>query len=148
MNGYAEGDDAEERGQFWLRYLRQIRRTKSYLGADERNRLKPLADGGSDDSYKRALKRAGRLNDAPGTSVFVLWFERVVIVEFSKTGNASYVYDRTGYQSLGLVEQPDVRDFKNQKLGTRMLHQGAWGEKFVTELNRRGIVPDTQRGRR
>ena len=141
-----EGGDARDRAEFWLRYLRSIRKTKTFLDTTHRTKLKRRADSTGDPAQRMALGRAGSLRSGTGapTSAFVLWFDTVVCVEFSTSGNASYIYSRELFERFRLAEGRNVgvADLKHRDLGERMIHNGYWLDKFQQQLYANGIMPD------
>lgn len=143
-----EGDDAHDRAKFWLRYLRSIRKTKTFLDTTHRTMLKWRADSTGDPTQRMALGRAGTLKGGAGasTSAFVLWFDAVVCVEFSTSGNASYLYSRHAFERLGLANARSLSasELKQRDVGEQMRHnpRGAWLIKFEQRLYANGIRPD------
>jgi hypothetical protein len=139
------------RKNFWLTYLKSIQRTVCILDRGAYARLtKHLA--GADKKMAAALSRARQFTTKGGPSsaqAFCLYFKSIVIVEFSETGNAMYVYDR------GVFEENFQADiYKNKCSGhsslkvqrlarERIVHTHAnWEAETRGALSRMSIVPD------
>jgi hypothetical protein len=145
------------RKNFWLMYLKSIQRTVCILDRGAYARLtKHLA--GADKKMAAALSRARQFTTKGGPSsaqAFCLYFKSIVIVEFSETGNAMYVYDRGVFEQSF---QPDIYKNKNknknkcnghsslkvQRLAReRIIHTHAnWEAETRGALSRMSIVPD------
>lgn len=140
-------EDARARAEFWLRYLPVIRRAKSFLSATDRSEFEALARSASDPSYPQALQRAGRFRSsgAQAPSAFVLWFDSVVVVEFSRTGNATYLYARAEFDRLGIHVDSAIldreSDLKDKSLGEAMRHAKGWQLMFAERLGKLGVDP-------
>ncbi len=140
-----DGRGDRSRFEFWRRYLEQIDDMYFVLGSRTLN---------STDPNIRALRRKleGRLVHLTGTepanNAFIMRIGNALIVEFSRSGNATYTY--TSYQlpfSLEGVQSNDIDDLKSDK-ENRLLHRDAggqsWQERFEHKLRARfNINPDT-----
>jgi hypothetical protein len=132
----AKGEDSKQRATFWLRFIKQVRRTKSFLSAEDRKRLTRSAQTSDDPAYRAAVKRAGSLvGGATSSSAFVLWFDNVVVVEFAKTGNASYWYSAPKFEKLDIPKFAGTIKgegaLKDLSLGSRRAHTpGRWQADF------------------
>jgi hypothetical protein len=88
-------DDPHGRKPFWLKYKGRVRRSRPLLAAFDESRW--LANAAT-----KSKRNFGKMDYQCDTSAFLLDFGRVIVVEFSKVGNAVYVYDRR--------EVPDLDD--------------------------------------
>lgn len=131
----------QDRRRFWLNYLGSIRRTTCWLDSMTYDALKSrLATLPAEQ--QAAFRRAKRLPKGD-VSAFELSFGRYVAVEFSKTGNATYLYEqeRESTQVLrhGAVER--ASDLKS--LGaSRLVHASGWQLRFEQALLDLGIRKD------
>lgn len=140
------------RRRFWLRYLSSVRRTVCILDAsmhvDLRRRL-----AGTDKALAAALTRAHRFTrNGAGPQAFCLYFDRVVVIEFSEIGNAAFLYRPTDFERKF---EPQVRDnrlhghsgLKDGNLALdKIIHsQARWEELAEDKLRRLGILPDRYR---
>ncbi len=143
----AHGSDAKERGQFWLRYLGSVTRTKCFLSRKDRDAVRTL-ERASDPEFRMALQRAGRVASGD-SSAFIMWFDDLVVVEFSRTGNATYVCSRAAFDNLrktwdsSEIDAPD--SLKRKSAGRSLSHHSGWQSKFAQEL---GFVSDQERRNR
>jgi hypothetical protein len=129
-----------DRGRFWLRYVRSIRRTWCVLDPESYAELRGKASKLPAD-LRRAFGRthAFKLGEA---SAFCLYFDDFVVVEFSVKNHATYMYARETFKRLISVRPEQEKDLKDQKLCTaRLTHQGNWEQRFEAELNLRGVSP-------
>ena len=126
-----DGRGDRSRFEFWRRYLEQIDDMYFVLGSRTLN---------STDPNIRALRRKleGRLMHLTGTepanNAFIMRIGNALIVEFSRSGNATYTY--TSYQlpfSLEGVQSNDIDDLKSDK-ENRLLHSRRWGAKLAGEI--------------
>jgi hypothetical protein len=146
----ARGPDAVQRCKFWLRFIKQVRRTRSFLSNADRVRLEKKAVTADDAAYRSAVKRAGAIlsGGAATSSAFVLWFDNVVVVEFSKKGNATYWYSRSKFEKLGIPqfggELRTEGDLKDLSLGGRTIHNSDWQAAFESHLADYRIRPDRE----
>jgi len=138
------GMDPHGRKDFWLRYIKSIQMSRPLLCDEDRLRLISSAKLRDGDGTPRNF---GSIDGTPPTSAFLLDFGDLVIVEFSRTGNAGYVYTR---QKVNRV----IKDFwsstpfssnglKVRKLAyDRIIHIGAWQDDAANLLAHYGIRPD------
>lgn len=130
-----KGRDPHRRKIFWLRYVSRIIRSRPLLSWEDSAKLRTLKD------------KVGNFGHTSGdTSAFILDFGRVLVVEFSKTGNACYLYQKTSFEKL----VPDfwaVKAFSPPGLKRleesidRIAHQNGWQDKMSQTLARFGIRP-------
>jgi hypothetical protein len=138
------------RRQFWLGYLSSVRRTACILDGSTYDRIKAQL-GGADKKLSGALARARRFKSRGGSAsaqAFCLYFDNVVIVEFSETGNAAYVYRRDLFEEKfeAAVQRNLLKDhhkLKDQRSKLdRIIHNHArWEEDTRDALSRFGIFP-------
>lgn len=132
------------RRDFWLHYLPSIRRTVCVMPSGiYRGLASRLAT--SDAKTRAALGRARQFTSGD-TSAFCLYFDRIVVVEFSKTGNAAYVYARSEFESRMEAQILDnqvlsLDDLKERERADRLSHRGAWERKAHEYLRGHGILP-------
>jgi hypothetical protein len=84
-----KGADPHGRKRFWLRYVKQVQMSRPLLSWNDEARLKRLV--------KREQSEPGnfgQLEAYTDTSAFLLDFGALLVVEFSKVGNACHVYER------------------------------------------------------
>src|SRR2546427_11867710 len=95
----------------------------------------------------------GRIIGMPDTSAFVLDFGRVVVVEFSRVGNACYVYEKSAATDLipdfWTAEPFDVSGRKGLKqrsqAAARVRHAVGWRDELAMLLARHGVRPVSSR---
>lgn len=132
-------DDPHGRKPFWLRYKGRVKRSRPLLSSLDESRW--LAN--RETKGKRNFGRMAYLCD---TSAFLLDFGRVIVIEFSKVGNAVYVYEHR--------DVPDIADsfwsqspFSLSSLKQRdscierMTHTSLWKSRMKTLLAQYGIQP-------
>lgn len=138
----------QRRKAFWLRYLTSLRRTACVLNGSMHQRLHDRF-AGSDKKLAAAISRAQRFRTTTGANAFCLYFDSIVIVEFSETGNAAQVYDRAVFQKH--FEQDVYGNrcqgpaaLKSKTLVTdRIIHtHSGWEDDTERVLRRFGIHPD------
>ncbi len=133
---------AQDRRKFWLSYLGSIRRTTCWLDLATydslRSRVATLPV-----EQQAAFRRARRLPRG-NVSAFELSFDRHVAVEFSRTGNATGLYEAgesTQMMRCGTVEH--ARDLRRQR-SRRLMHVCGWRYRFEQALLELGIAKDRQ----
>jgi len=92
-------------------------------------------------------KTSTRQAPSQGAQAFVLYFDSHVIVEFSESGNASYVYERAKFETqfgrelrFGGIPNHSALKSKSAAHG-RILHLGDWETKAEDDLQELGIRP-------
>lgn len=138
------------RKKFWLRYLKSVRRTVCILDRSTHSRLKALL-AGADKKMSAAISRARQFTTSGGSAsaqAFCLYFDHVVIVEFSETGNAAHIYDRSVFEKHFQRAIDDNKcashtHLKKQTLAReRIIHSHArWESNTHDVLARMGIYP-------
>jgi EH_Signature domain len=138
-----KSDENRRRADFWLRYAMKPGNIKDFqvaLSSDDARLLR-----------HRSLERVAypELEDAK-TSAFMMQFEgydgkQYVIVEFSETGNAAYIYDRQLLPSalLSFRSQRFTISQLRKAIGKydRIIHNGDWETKAASLLYEQGIRP-------
>jgi hypothetical protein len=131
-----------DRERFWLRYLSVIRGTQCVLAPPDYSHL--ARELRVTEAGRSMLSRAVR--GYGGTvSAFCLFFDRVVVVEFSDAGNAAYVYNRTTFEQHILPALKSTRinppiDLKRRELAPeRILHNANWTEHARKTLATFGV---------
>jgi hypothetical protein len=130
-----KGKDPHRRKMFWLRYVARIVRSRPLLSWEDGTKLRTL---------KEKVGNFGHTNG--DTSAFILDFGRVVVIEFSKTGNACYLYQKTSFDKLvpdfWAVRAFSASDLKRpvESIG-RITHQNGWQEKMAQDLAHFGVRP-------
>lgn len=146
-HAYGSGGDPA-RKRFWRGYLRSIRRTLCILDPPVYERLRAKLSG-SDERFRAALARAHRFRRrSDDGQAFCLYFDRYVLVEFSKTNNAAYVYERSVFEreiepAIRNGKLEEVSDLKRKLLATdRISHVRNWQQSAMETLYRLGIYMD------
>jgi hypothetical protein len=133
---------AKDREEFWLLYIRTIRRTVAVLAKDTRLRLEQALRGtkeGRGVIERTCLVPTGRLN------AFCLYFEKVVVVEFSEVGNAAYLYPRDVFEAKVFPPNstpPSAAALRRRDVPhARILHSTDWQSEAARVLREYGIHP-------
>ena len=133
-------DDPHGRKPFWMKYKSKVKRSRPLLASHDENRW--LAN-----SATQGKRNFGQMEFYCDTSAFLLDFGRVLVVEFSKVGNAVYIYERQ--EMPGLSEdffsnaRFSLRDLKDKAscIGDPISHIADWQRKVRTLLAQYGIYP-------
>ena len=133
-------DDPHGRKPFWLRYVGQLCRSRPLLALDDEARLKATL------SREKLVGNYGRMESWANTSSFLLDFGKVMVVEFSKVGNASFVYESRDIDSVVAEFWSEarfpVKALKQQDLSRhRIVHRVGWQEEMRSILARYGVRP-------
>jgi len=123
-----------ERKDFWLQYYNRIRDFQVALS--EADVLKFLAN--QDNAEVRHYSKVSHAT----TSAFLMKFDgyggrQYVIVEFSETGNAAYIFKATDFESKGVTMRFPEFDVNRHLKFTkehRILHVGDWEHKAAYKL--------------
>lgn len=143
------------RRKFWAGYLRSIKRTLCILDRATHERL--TAKLRTNEQLAGAISRARKFRTRGGESsaqAFCLYFEKIVVVEFSDVGNAAQVYDRAVFERdfERAIQQGQLTghgDLKRPKLAReRILHMSTWEEDAQRLLATSNIFPDRTYGSR
>jgi hypothetical protein len=152
---FGQAMQAQDRREFWLRYLGSIRRSLCVLGGSAFRRIEAALAVGAEPEAARALQRAYRTLAGEYTSAFCLFFDSWVVVEFSAVGNAAYVYQRADFERVLLPRiigdarkheprpslSASTRDLKRRDVAFhRLYHHQGWQPTFESFLSQFGIV--------
>jgi len=137
-------DENRRRAKFWLEYAKKQGKIKDFQVA--------VSD---DDVYRIKASRAKTVPSysrvtGGNTSAFLMVFEGYgkgyVVIEFSETGNAAYVYTREEFESSGVKLRSysfhltaDLKRKGNEEI--RIIHNGEWELKARRTLSELGIRP-------
>ena len=132
-----------DRHDFWLRYLPELERTGYVLDSALRKRLdakllqRPELHG--------AIERVYPFRRTSDAQAFFLVFRQNVVVEFSHSGNAAYVYKREWFEMRleqrirkGLVENSYALKVMNDA-AHRILHTRGWQNNTAAWLASEGV---------
>ncbi|MDH0029964.1 MULTISPECIES: EH signature domain-containing protein [unclassified Acinetobacter] len=146
---FAENAD-EERFKYWLKFVKQIRSSKIFLYKDDYSSKQAKKQ----EFLRNNKGRYGLINGgSPPTNAFILQIENIFIVEFSKTGNACYFYNKNpvaGRERLPItlndLKQGSVESaYSNDdyvKCPFKLTHRGDWERNFDRKLRYLGIYTD------
>ncbi len=141
------------RARFWLKYLPQIRRTTCILAWSHYDRVRRQLQAG-DQRRRGALQRLQRFRTGgEDTHAFCITFDDIVVVEFSQTSHAAYVYERKAFEQEleQRIRHPglnDVGKLKNQRLMlTRIVHRKGWEDEAAETLRIQGVARPGQQTR-
>jgi hypothetical protein len=133
-------DDPHGRKPFWMKYKSKVKRSRPLLASHDEHRW--LANAAT-----QGKRNFGQMEFYCDTSAFLLDFGRIMVVEFSKVGNAVYIYERR--EMPGLSEdfwsnvRFSLRDLKDKTscIGDPISHIADWQRKVRTLLAQYGIYP-------
>jgi hypothetical protein len=135
------------RKEFWLRYTKSVRRTVCILDRAMHERLTARL-AGADKKLSAAMSRARKFKNKSGAHAFCLYFDQIVVVEFSEKGNAAQIYDRALFDAhfqseLETNQCPNHTHLKNPKIARdRIIHtHQTWESATRNVLARMGISP-------
>ncbi len=125
----------ERRFKYWMRFIKQISYSYIIFGKNSITSMKP-------QHKEFLLKNKGRygrlLKSTADNNAFMIKIGNLFIVEFSRTGNATYLYsERPQYTS-----QYEVDLFWLKSGIDKMNHSGLWESNFDHALAQTGIFPD------
>ena len=132
-------NDPHGRKPFWLKYKDRVKRSRPILSDDDATQWRA-------NTVTKGKSNYGRMVDNCQTSAFLLDFGSVMVVEFSKYGNAVYVYMSRDIPEL-------VNDFwsnsrfpisklkQSEKCKYSISHTRQWESKMKTLLAQYGIHP-------
>ena len=83
-----KGTDPHGRKTFWLKYVSRVQMSRPLLNRDDEARLRATIQ-----SQREQVGHFGHVRGAE-PSAFLLDFGSVVVVEFSRVGNACYLYEQ------------------------------------------------------
>jgi hypothetical protein len=144
-----KGQDPHGRKQFWLKYVSAIKKSRPLLRREDKERLHR-------DLKEKGLKLvdAGAMDEWSTASAFLLDFGTLLVIEFSETGNACYVYRRNDVENV-IADFWTPRPFRQQKLKRQELavdrivhrkqknpwHSGGWEDSAARLLASFDIRP-------
>ena len=134
-------DENRRRADFWLHYHRQIRDFQVAISEQDLWKLKANKAGADVPLHSRVTQAS--------TSAFLMKFQgnrsEYIIVEFSETGNAAYIYNRTVFEAKNIdLRTPSFqlhRHLKHDGRMDRILHLGSWESQARQKLCDLGIWP-------
>lgn len=135
-----------DRELFWLQYLGTIRSTVAILARETRARLQhALRDT---PEGRRVLARTQQASRGT-VSAFCLYFKDIVVVEFSISGNAAYIYERALFEKeiyspgapVETATELKITEFPHK----RILHQADWQTSAAQMLAQYGVHPSGRR---
>jgi hypothetical protein len=131
--------DPHGRKPFWMKYKGKVKRSRPLLSYLDESRWQS-------NTVTRAKHNYGRMEYGSDTSAFMLDFGPVMIVEFSKSGNAAYVYGHRDIPGLSdgfwSTARFSVRVLKQPgNCIDRISHITQWESKMRRLLAQFGIHP-------
>lgn len=133
----------EQRARFWRRYLGAMQRTGCVLNTQKYEQLRSSV--ALEPKYRSALDRTYRFSKKADAAAFFMVFANHVVIEFSVTGNAAYVYRRDVFEDvfesrilrgqIGTAEDLKAKD----RASFRQLHTGRWMDDLTVTLAACGI---------
>jgi len=132
-------NDPHGRKPFWLKYKDKVKRSRPILSYDDETQWRA-------NTVTKGKSNYGRMEYGRDTSAFLLDFGSVMVVEFSKVGNAVYVYMNRNIPELVDSFWSDSRFTiyklkKPEKSEDRITHNPRWQSKMRTLLAQFGIRP-------
>jgi hypothetical protein len=134
-----DGADPHHRKAFWLQYVSRVT-SRPLLNRDDEVRLRV--------TMRSQQGHMGHFGHVSGreTSAFLLDFGPVVVVEFSRVGNACYLYEKSNVEKVipdfWSQEPFTVLKLKNRLLAAEtIVHSGRWQTTLRHILARYGIRP-------
>jgi hypothetical protein len=129
--------DPHGRKPFWMKYKKNIKRSRPLLAYLDETRWQANA-------ATRGKRNFGRMEYSCDTSAFLLDFGSVMIVEFSKVGNAVYIYRHRDIPGLSELfwssARFSLRELKQpENCIDKISHNPNWQSKMRTLLAQFGI---------
>ena len=131
--------DPHRRKDFWLRYVGRIQQSRPLLSAEDRARLRAVLN-------QKPLENMNIGHIDEMTSAFILGFGDLWVVEFSRPGNACYVYQASEFNKM-IRDIWMTQPFRNGNLKNpatclrRVVHRDGWQSEMASGLARHGITP-------
>ena len=142
--------DEHGRKKFWFNYIksRELQYSKVILSEEDASHYRIR------EAQKEGRQFATFSSSMDGTSCFILVFDRATIVEFSKSGNALYLYDNNKlklrsnqmqYRHVGELKKPNAKEYKKtdtalpdlSQFGTlRVRHTEGWQSRTSSYLSK------------
>jgi hypothetical protein len=141
---FSQAMQEPDRHKFWLQYLSELERTGCVLDRTPQRRL--YAKLQERPELHGAIDRAHAFVGASDVQAFYLVFRTIVVIEFSRKGNAAYVYTREYFEKQleqrirrGVVD--DEAELKvQQDAKYRILHhKGSWQNDAAVWLASEGV---------
>ena len=143
-----KNDENRRRADFWLEYAKKPGKIKDFqVAVSDDDRYKILA------SRTKTIPSYSRISGGR-TSAFLMVFAGhgadYVVIEFSETGNAAYIYLRKAFESAGISMRSNSFDLRDDlkrmdQAHERIIHlmepRGAWETKARRMLAELGILP-------
>ena len=129
-----DGSADVRRLHYWLKWEPLITDMWFVLGSDARNNPDPrfVEVRGRMQGRRRSLTgSAERSNNA-----FVMSIGHLLVIEFGKTGNACYVFDRAAFKTDMDVAQLTIHQLKQPGELERLTHRALWESSFDYELKK------------
>jgi len=138
---HAMHDDA--RRNFWLLYLKAIRRTVCVLAPATYDMLTRQL-GGAQGELRAALTRVRKFAGTASVNAFCLYFDHLVVVEFSQKPNAAYLYRRSDFDRRiePRLANNTIGTEKDLKLGKpldKITHHVNWERRAHAILHEHGV---------
>ena len=89
-------------------------------------------------------EKIGNFGNISGyTSAFILDFGEITVIEFSKIGNACFIYDQSEARKIisdfWMKEYFLISRLKQRQAGTRILHNRGWQQEMEGILAKWGV---------
>jgi EH_Signature domain len=140
-------DDNRRRAEFWLQYAKRegnIRDFQVAVSDEDESKIR-YSRAKVIPSYSRVVAPRASTSSA-FLMVFEAYGKEYVIIEFSETGNATYIYERKTFELRGAKIRALSFDLKNElkrmhDVRKRISHIGQWEGSAVRTLAELGIRP-------
>ena len=133
-----ESEDPHRRKSFWMPYADQVIRSRPLICDKDLLR--------HDESLERLAEEGrvwGRLDTRKDTSAFILDFQKLIIVEFSRPNNACYAYTPEGFRLITKnfwVDELDIDALKRTNICEKYFAHGTgWERRLRAFLAQYGI---------
>jgi hypothetical protein len=135
-----KGTDPQGRKTFWLKYVSRVLMSRPLLNRDDEARLRVAMQ-----SLPEQVGHFGHMRGGE-PSAFLLDFGPVVVVEFSRVGNACYLYEQTEAAKVipdFWTQELFITDrLKNRPMAKETIaHREGWQTTLTHLLARYGIRP-------
>lgn len=133
------GADPHGRKPFWLRYVSRVAMSRPLLDWEDKARLQAV--------LRQSRDQVGHFGLIEGTtSAFLLDFGPVVVIEFSRAGNACHIYEKRVSEKVvpdfWTVQPFTIYRLKQRSLCVeRVVHRIGWQQEMTSILARYGIRP-------
>ena len=135
-----KGTDPHGRKTFWLKYVSRVLMSRPLLNRDDEARLRVTMQ-----SLREQIGHFGQMRGSE-SSAFLLDFGPVVVVEFSRVGNACYLYEQPNAAKVipdfWSQEPFTIYGLKNRPMAAETItHREGWQITLAHLLARYGIRP-------